>query len=90
MELLNLVGLIFSFFGAVLLLADPTVWIMDDYTKTYIKERKSTMTIPLYSNRMRRHLIGKLWLKRAGISFLAAGFLGQLVPTAYNYLSTIG
>lgn len=90
MELLNLIGLVMSFVGSLLLLVDPTLWILKSYTEGYIYNKEATLTVEDYSDSGRAKLILQLWMRRIGIVALSLGFLFQLIPAALEYFCRQG
>ncbi|QTP60945.1 hypothetical protein HNO53_20835 [Billgrantia antri] len=82
--MLNMIGLALGFFGSLLLLIDPSMWILKDFTDAYIRKRESVVTIPEYKDEKRLWLIEQRWLRRIGILMLAAGFLLQLLAQIFS------
>lgn len=74
-----------SFVGSVLLLIDPTLWILKSYTEGYIYNREACLTVQPYSDHGRVKLLTQLWLRRIGILSLCTGFFLQLMPAALSY-----
>ena len=85
MELLNLIGLVMGFLGSLLLLIDPSLWILKGYTNGYIHKREACLTVEPFTELGRKKLLIQLWLRRIGIVSLCGGFLLQLLPAFLNY-----
>lgn len=88
MDLLNLIGLVMSFSGSLLLLLDPTLWMAKNHSKSFIEKKESVFEIPAYSDELRTKMIREIWLRRAGLGLLCVGFFLQLTPAILSYFGT--
>ncbi|MDH4572487.1 hypothetical protein CUR86_08455 [Salinicola acroporae] len=84
--MLNIIGLIAGFIGAICLLIDPNSWILGKFTKVYIEKKDSELTVPEYNACSRRWLIAQRLVRRAGIFLIAAGFALQLLAALSDRL----